>query len=291
MRSLLTDLVSNNILRMVVGKRYYGDETENNEKATYVKKLVLEVMANAGAGNKADYLTIVRWITNYENQMMDLGKRFDAFLQELVDEKRDEKEEKGQTMIHHLLSLQKTQPSYYTDEIIKGIRLVLIVAGTNTASVTLEWAMSNLLNHPEILNKARIEIDELTGSDGLVDEQDIVNLPYLQNIVSETFRLYPALPLLVARMSSNDCKVTGYDMPRVARMSSNDCKVTGYDMPRGVPHLRGSFPWTRLDSGPLHPEKLYLSWGQGPTPSTAFGDRMGSSPPPGVKPMSMTIGP
>ncbi|WZZ46308.1 hypothetical protein YC2023_042567 [Brassica napus] len=152
---------------------------------------------------------------------MDLGKRFDAFLQELVDEKRDEKEEKGQTMIHHLLSLQKTQPSYYTDEIIKGIILVLIVAGTNTASVTLEWAMSNLLNHPEILNKARIEIDELTGSDRLVDEQDIVNLPYRQNIVSETFRLYPALPLLVARMSSNDCKMTGYDMPRGTMLLTN----------------------------------------------------------------------
>ncbi|WZZ78570.1 hypothetical protein YC2023_099142 [Brassica napus] len=58
-----------------------------------------------------------------------------------------------------------------------------------------------------------------------------------------------------------------------------------------VSHLRGSFPWARLGSGPLHPEGLYLGWGQGPTPSTAFDDRMGSSPPPGVKPGSMTIGP
>ncbi|KAG5411204.1 hypothetical protein IGI04_007523 [Brassica rapa subsp. trilocularis] len=56
-------------------------------------------------------------------------------------------------------------------------------------------------------------------------------------------------------------------------------------------HLRGSFPWARLSSGPLHPGGFYLGWGQGPTPSTAFGDRMGSSPPPGVEPMSMTIGP
>ncbi|KAF3529452.1 hypothetical protein DY000_02043778 [Brassica cretica] len=62
---------------------------------------------------------------------------------------------------------------------------------------------------------------------------------------------------------------------------------------RGVSftHLLGPFPWVRLGSGPLHPERLYLGWGQGPTPSTAFGDRMGSSPPPGVKPVSMTIGP
>uniref|UniRef100_A0A0D3CN90 protein-S-isoprenylcysteine alpha-carbonyl methylesterase n=1 Tax=Brassica oleracea var. oleracea TaxID=109376 RepID=A0A0D3CN90_BRAOL len=50
-------------------------------------------------------------------------------------------------------------------------------------------------------------------------------------------------------------------------------------------------PWARLGSGPLHPGGLYLDWGQGPTPSTAFGDRMGSSPPSGVEPGSLTIGP
>ncbi|KAH0893987.1 hypothetical protein HID58_056416, partial [Brassica napus] len=55
--------------------------------------------------------------------------------------------------------------------------------------------------------------------------------------------------------------------------------------------LGGSFSWVRLGSGPLHPGGLYLGWGQGPTPNTAFGDRMGSSPPPGVEPVSMTIGP
>ncbi|KAF2575455.1 hypothetical protein F2Q70_00002624 [Brassica cretica] len=47
----------------------------------------------------------------------------------------------------------------------------------------------------------------------------------------------------------------------------------------------------RTGSGPLHPGGLYLGWGQGSTLSTAFGDRMGSSPPPGVEPVSMTIGP
>ncbi|CAN7133306.1 unnamed protein product [Brassica rapa subsp. narinosa] len=81
--------------------------------------------------------------------------------------------------------------------------------------------MSNLLNHPDIFKKARSEIDELTGSDRLVNEQDIVNLSYVQNIVSETFRLYPALPLLVVRMSSNDCKVAGYDMPRGTMLLTN----------------------------------------------------------------------
>ncbi|KAH0904257.1 hypothetical protein HID58_043760 [Brassica napus] len=50
-------------------------------------------------------------------------------------------------------------------------------------------------------------------------------------------------------------------------------------------------PWAWLGSSPLHPGGLYLGWGQGPTPSTAFDDKMGSFPPPGVEPGSMTIGP
>ena len=58
-----------------------------------------------------------------------------------------------------------------------------------------------------------------------------------------------------------------------------------------VPHLRGSFPWARLSSGPLHPGGLYLGWRKSPTPSTAFDDRMGSYSPSGVESGSMTIGP
>ncbi|KFK30358.1 hypothetical protein AALP_AA7G251000 [Arabis alpina] len=210
MKTLLTNLASNNIIRMLAGKRYYGDD--NNDEAKLVRQLVSEVVTSAGAGNPADYLPVLRWVTNYEKRIKNLGYRFDAFLQRLVDEKRAEKE-KGQTMIDHLLSLQETQPEYYTDVIIKGLILTLIVAGTDTSSVTLEWAMSNLLNHPEILKKARIEIDDTIGLDRLVDEPDIVNLPYLQNIVSETLRLYPAVPLLLPHVASEACKVGGYDVP------------------------------------------------------------------------------
>uniref|UniRef100_A0A0D3BB10 Uncharacterized protein n=1 Tax=Brassica oleracea var. oleracea TaxID=109376 RepID=A0A0D3BB10_BRAOL len=54
-------------------------------------------------------------------------------------------------------------------------------------------------------------------------------------------------------------------------------------MKGGILHLHGSFSWVRLGSSPLHPGRFYLGWGQGPTISTAFGDRMGSSPPPGVR--------
>lgn len=52
--------------------------------------------------------------------------------------------------------------------------------------MTLEWAMSNLLNNPEVLKKAKAEIDAQVGEERFIDETDITKLPYLRNIMLET---------------------------------------------------------------------------------------------------------
>lgn len=90
----------------------------------------------------------------------------------------------------------------------------MMLAGTETSAVTLEWAMTNLVKHPEVLEKARAEIDEKIGKDRLIDEPDVAVLPYLQNVVSETFRLFPVAPFLIPRRPTEDMKIGGYDVPR-----------------------------------------------------------------------------
>lgn len=90
----------------------------------------------------------------------------------------------------------------------------MILGGTETSATTLEWAMSALLNHPEVLKKARDEIDAHIGQDRLVEESDISRLPYLQNIIHETFRLHPAFALLAPHFSSKDCTIGGYHVPQ-----------------------------------------------------------------------------
>ncbi|CAI0429957.1 unnamed protein product [Linum tenue] len=90
---------------------------------------------------------------------------------------------------------------------------VMVLGGTETNAVTMEWAMSCLLNNPDKLAKAREEIDKQVGQERLLEESDIAGLPYLGNIISETFRLYPASPLLVPHFASEDCVVGGYLVP------------------------------------------------------------------------------
>lgn len=74
--------------------------------------------------------------------------------------------------------------------------------------------MSLLLNNPEALVKARAEIDRQVGHSRLVEDSDLPNLPYLHGVIKESFRMYPAGPMLVPHESSADCTVGGYRVPR-----------------------------------------------------------------------------
>ncbi|KAK6151240.1 hypothetical protein DH2020_016172 [Rehmannia glutinosa] len=259
LRSLFSEVTFNNIMRMVAGKRYFGKD-EDDDEAREFRELIEEVFTYGGVSNPADFFSVFRWIDykGFEKNLARLSGKMDAFLQRLIDEQRRNKG-KTNTMIDHMLSLQESEPEYYTDVTIKGIILVMLLAGTDTSAVTIEWAMSALLNHPEKLQKAKIEIDNLVGNDRLVNESDLTKLSYLQNIISEIFRLFPAAPLLVPHEASSDCTLGGYDIPRGTILIVNawaihrDPKI--WDDPT-------SFNPERFEVGEVGPTKL-IPFGMG----------------------------
>ncbi|CAI0435821.1 unnamed protein product [Linum tenue] len=73
--------------------------------------------------------------------------------------------------------------------------------------------MTFLITNPPALKKAQQEIRAHVGTKGFVDEDDVQELPYLKAIVKETFRLQPAVPLLVPRETVQDSQIGGYDIP------------------------------------------------------------------------------
>ncbi|KAL0314967.1 UNVERIFIED_CONTAM: cytochrome [Sesamum angustifolium] len=74
--------------------------------------------------------------------------------------------------------------------------------------------MSLLLNHPEAIEKIKAEIDANVPADRLLDEQDLPKLSYMQNVITETLRLYPPVPFLIPHVASEDCTVGGYNISK-----------------------------------------------------------------------------
>ncbi|KAE8682786.1 isoflavone 2'-hydroxylase-like isoform X2 [Hibiscus syriacus] len=264
MKSMLFEFTLNIMMRMIAGKRYYGEGVEELEEERKFKEIVTGTFELSGATNIGNFVPVLKWIgLNKINRKLTilltiLQRKRDEFMQYLIDERRkltsdSGSEQSSKTMVDVLLSLQETDPEYYTDDIIRGMMQVLLSAGTDTSAGTIELALSLLLNNPKTLVNAREEIDKEIGQNRLMEESDIGKLPYLHGIIKETFRMCPVAPLLVPQESSEECTVGG-------RM-----RCPGENLAMGlIPLTLGSliqcFEWERISE-----EMLDMSKGNGLT--------------------------
>jgi cytochrome P450 len=88
----------------------------------------------------------------------------------------------------------------------------IFIAGTDTSTAIVIWAMTALMNNPRVMNKVQMEIRNLYKDKDFINEDDIEKLPYLKLVVKETMRLFPPSPLLVPRETIENCNIDGYEI-------------------------------------------------------------------------------
>lgn len=110
----------------------------------------------------------------------------------------------------------------------------------------MTWAVALLLKHKEALQRAQQELDTHIGKERWVEESDIKHLIYLQAIVKESLRLYPAGPLSVPRETLEDCTISGHYVPKGTQLLVNIWKLH-----------RDSGSWT--DPYEFQPERFLAS--------------------------------
>lgn len=96
-----------------------------------------------------------------------------------------------------------------------------MAASIDTSATAIEWAMSELLRHPQVMKKLQHELKKVVGMNRMVEEPDIESLGYLNMVVKETLRLHPPVPLLLPHESIEDCTVNSFHIPRKSRVLVN----------------------------------------------------------------------
>ncbi|EXC30900.1 Cytochrome P450 93A1 [Morus notabilis] len=218
-------LTNSVISRMVMNQRCSEKDGEANE----VRKLVTETAELTGKFNLSDYIWFCKNLDlqGFGKRLKEVREKFDTMMERIIkehEEARKEAKREGdlvKDLLDILLDISEDESSEIrlTRENIKAFILDIFAAGTDTSAITVEWALAELINHPSMMNKAREEIDTVVGKSRLVEESDIVNLPYLQATVKETLRLHPS-PLIV-RESSEKCTINGYDIPEKTQVFVN----------------------------------------------------------------------
>ncbi|XP_009795251.1 strychnine-10-hydroxylase [Nicotiana tabacum] len=232
MKEWFGNLIMNTMVKMLFGVRYTGKEEEERGRAHKAIRRFFELM---GVSAVADFLPYLRWldIGGHEKAMKETANEMDSLVEEWLAEHRRQRELRGikygdeEDLMDVMLSIceDRDLPGFDADTIIKATCLALQSAGTDTTIVTLTWTLSLILNNYQILKKAQDELDAHVGKHRWVQESDIKNLVYLQAIVKEALRLYPAAPLLLPHECIEDCDISGYDIPKGTRLLVNIWKI------------------------------------------------------------------
>ncbi|KZV68751.1 cytochrome P450 [Peniophora sp. CONT] len=91
------------------------------------------------------------------------------------------------------LLLAETQQQVSRSELLEHIS-TFVIAGHETSANTLAFALWELARHPETQQRLRRELETFPGEPSYEDFQ--TKLPYLDAVLRETLRLYPAVPYL-----------------------------------------------------------------------------------------------
>ncbi|CAN6449347.1 unnamed protein product [Victoria cruziana] len=258
MNRRLGGLSMNITLRMVAGKRYFNLEGEDqiDGEAEEFKKVVGEFFRLLGVLTVSDAIPWLEWldVDGHIKAMKRVKKKMEGIASAwLVEHRREEghhnrevaKKDFIDVLIKELEGSHLSE-KHHTDSVIQATAIGLVAAGTDTTSVTLEWTLSALLNNPQVLRKAQEELDSHIGRERQAEESDIKNLPYLQAVLKESMRLYPAAPMLVAHQSMEPIRLGGYDIPPGTTLFVNNWKI-----------LRDPMLWT--DPEEFKPERFLTS--------------------------------
>ncbi|KAF7823543.1 licodione synthase-like [Senna tora] len=218
----LLKLTNNVISRMIMG------EAEES------RDVVREVTKIFGEFNVADFVPIMNVVDfqGYGKRVEDLFGRFDSLADRIITKREEERRngkrnnlkeninggDESDGVVKDFLDIMLDFGENENSEIkinrthIKALIMDFFTAGTDTTATTVEWALVELMNHPNLLQKARQEINDVVGTQRLVDESDGPNLPFIQAIIKEIFRLHPPVPL-VSRRCVKECAIDNYVIP------------------------------------------------------------------------------
>ncbi|XP_030453217.1 cytochrome P450 93A2-like [Syzygium oleosum] len=209
----LTALTNNMLCRMAMSKRC----SRSGDQAHEIRERVRDTMACGARLSFAEVHGPLKHVDLFGNgkRLRTALRKFDALIEQIIKEYEDDcgevSEEKDVMDILLETYRDPNAEIRLTRDQIKHFFLDLLIAGVDTTSASMQWAIIELLKHPQLLKKLRKEIDSAVGSTRLVNESDVQNLPYLQAVVKETLRLHTPGPLL-RRKCNSDCEINGYDI-------------------------------------------------------------------------------
>ncbi|KAJ1410166.1 Cytochrome P450 [Sesbania bispinosa] len=217
---------SNVMRKLVFNTRYFGRGREDGgpglEESEYVDA-IFTLLKHVYAFCVSDYMPILRGIdldgheTKVKNAIRIVKKYNDPIIEQRIEKRKDGSmtANDAEDILDILISLKDTNNKpILTIEEIKAQSLELVLGGVDNPSNAAERALAEMINQPDLLQRATEELDNVVGKQRLVQESDIPKLNYVKACAREALRLHPINPFNPPHVCMNETKVGNYLIPK-----------------------------------------------------------------------------
>ncbi|BAY25802.1 cytochrome P450 [Calothrix sp. NIES-2100] len=134
-------------------------------------------------------------------------QRIDQLLYAEIRERREQSDPNRIDILSLLMSAKDETGNSMTDQELRDELITLLLAGYETTSTAIAWALYWIHYKPEIREKL---LQELHTLGDYPDPMNIVRLPYLTNVINETLRIYPVLMATLPRVVQEPVELLGH---------------------------------------------------------------------------------
>ncbi|CAI0429796.1 unnamed protein product [Linum tenue] len=172
---------------------------------------------------------LLRVVSGTQAKLKKLHRETDVIMEAIINDHKAKRlpgnccdDRRNQDLVDVLLNFSQDHALGFpiTNTEIKAVILDIFLAGSETTSGTLNWAMSELMRNPRAMKKAQIEVRTLSDGKGIIDQATLDELQYMKLVVKETLRLHHP-PLAGPREARETMVIGGYQIPAKSRVVIN----------------------------------------------------------------------
>ncbi|KAL0403116.1 UNVERIFIED_CONTAM: putative (S)-N-methylcoclaurine 3'-hydroxylase isozyme 2 [Sesamum radiatum] len=219
MSEVIHNLVFNTMYNILLSRDVVGFGPDGGGAGPELKELTGQFLNLLAATNVADLFPILHGldIQGIQKKVRKITEKMFVMWQDIVRERRDQRRKGFRAQEDFLDSLLEIGLS---DNHINHLLLELLLAGTDTTTLTIIWALADLIKNNNARSKLRDELTVRIG-DKTIQESEIMDLPYLQACIRESIRLHPPVPFLLPRRATQSSKVMDCIIPKGSRVIIN----------------------------------------------------------------------
>jgi cytochrome P450 len=133
-----------------------------------------------------------RWVPTPDNRaFVDATNRVNNLIFGIINTRRQTSESRDDLLDMLLRATDEETGEGMSDAQLRDEMVTLFTAGHETTATSMAWTLYLLAQHPDVVKRAKTEINATLGQRDRPSTDDLRAMPYLSQIINESMRLYP----------------------------------------------------------------------------------------------------